>query len=352
MTKNKIKIAYIIPTLSLGGAEKQQIAIFNSIDRNIFDPQLFVLKNSLELLPQIKNINEVKIYNSKGFLSLLFSGIIKDLKGFQPDIIHSQMYNANLFSRLISIFIPKAKIINHIHGFSKWMRVHNIIFERITSFLTDSFIVTGKTSKDLRLSRERYTESKITIIPSSAEIEKFRSVVSIKNDTINVGVISRLIKLKRIDKVINFIKYCIDKKILIHLHIAGDGTEKKNLESLVDERKIKDNVTFHGFVENTEKFYKIIDCFFITSDTEDFPLSVVEALASGLPIVSTPVGNIPDILEETCSLLTNLEECDYDNVLNFITDIDYNDCNKNRIKSEKYSHENYMKKLTDLYLNL
>ena len=100
----KIKIAYIIPTLSLGGAEKQQINILNGIDNLKFEIKLYVLKDKTQLLPQLKNNNikvEVCHINSVKDIVALYR-FVKDIKSFNPDIIHSQMYNANILARFLT----------------------------------------------------------------------------------------------------------------------------------------------------------------------------------------------------------------------------------------------------------
>lgn len=349
----KIKIAFIIPTLTLGGAEKQQILIFNSIDRNIFEPRLFVFKNKVELLPQIKYVNEVKVYDSKGILSLVFSGIIKDLKDFKPDIIHSQMYNANLFSRFVYCFIPKVKILNHVHGLGRWMGFFTLSIEKATSFLSDRFILVSEKSRELRLKREKYPKNKTVVFLNSVETEKFKEIRPLKGNIINLGVASRLIKLKRIDKIINFISWCLKNDQKIMLHIAGNGVEEENLKKLVEEKGIEKDVIFYGMIQDMTEFYSKIDVLSIASETEDLPLTVIEALAAGKTVISTPVGNISKTLEGTCSLLTSFDKTEFEKIKEFISKLDRSESdNINRNVAEKFSHDNYMKKLEKLYLDL
>lgn len=349
----KIRIVFIIPTLTLGGTEKQQILIFNSIDRNVFEPRLFVFKNKVELLPQIKYVNEVKVYDSKGILSLVFSGIIKDLKDFKPDIIHSQMYNANLFSRFFSIFIPKAKIINHVHGLGRWMKWFHILIEKATSFLSDRFILVSEKSRELRSKREKYPENKLVVFLNSVETEKFKEIRPLNGNVINIGVASRLIKLKRIDRIINFTSWCLKNDQKVMLHIAGNGVEEENLKNLVKEIGIENKVIFYGMIQEMADFYSKIDILSVASETEDLPLTVIEALAAGKSVVSTPVGNIPKTLEGTCSLLTSFDAADFENIKEFIVKLDRIETDsRNRNVAEKFSHDNYMKRLEKLYLNL
>jgi len=293
------------------------------------------------------------VYDSKGILSLVFSGIIKDLKDFKPDIIHSQMYNANLFSRFVYCFIPKVKILNHVHGLGRWMGFFTLSIEKATSFLSDRFILVSEKSRELRLKREKYPKNKTVVFLNSVETEKFKEIRPLSGNVINLGVASRLIKLKRIDKVINFTSWCLKNDQKIMLHIAGNGVEEENLKNLVQEFGIENNVIFYGMTQDMAGFYSKIDILAVASETEDLPLTVIEALAAGKTVISTPVGNIPKTLEDTCSLLTSFDETEFEKIKEFISKLDRSKSdNINRNVAEKFSHDNYMKKLEKLYLDL
>ncbi len=78
--------------------------------------------------------------------------------------------------------------------------------------------------------------------------------------------------------------------------IVGDGEERTRLTALAAELDVADLVTFAGHHDDTPSLYAGFDLFALTSDTEQMPLSVMEAMASGLPIVSTDVGDVRSML--------------------------------------------------------
>ena len=77
------------------------------------------------------------------------------------------------------------------------------------------------------------------------------------------------------------------------LVIVGDGPERSPLEALAGSLGVSDRVRFAGHHQDTSSFYARFDIFALASDTEQMPLSVIEAMASGLPVVSTAVGDVP-----------------------------------------------------------
>lgn len=83
------------------------------------------------------------------------------------------------------------------------------------------------------------------------------------------------------------------------LRIVGDGGERPGLQTLAGELGIADRVDFTGAVADTAPVYRKMDVFVLSSDTEQMPLTVLEAMASGLPVVSTDVGDVRDMVHET-----------------------------------------------------
>ncbi|MBD0427598.1 glycosyltransferase [Aquisalinus flavus] len=82
------------------------------------------------------------------------------------------------------------------------------------------------------------------------------------------------------------------------LVIAGDGPEKEKLHRLADSLGISGSVNFPGHVTDPAALYRTFDLFAMTSDTEQMPLSLLEAMASGLPVVATDVGDVAAMLSD------------------------------------------------------
>jgi glycosyltransferase involved in cell wall biosynthesis len=80
------------------------------------------------------------------------------------------------------------------------------------------------------------------------------------------------------------------------LVIVGEGPERASIEQLVAQMGLSDRVTLAGFLPNSHTYLGIFDVFALSSDSEQFPISVAEAMAAGLPIVATDVGDIAAML--------------------------------------------------------
>ena len=82
----------------------------------------------------------------------------------------------------------------------------------------------------------------------------------------------------------------------IFLLIIGDGPERENLEEFASELGLASHVIFTGFREDAAMFYKITDIFLLTSFSEGTAMTLLEAMASGLPCIATDVGGNPEIV--------------------------------------------------------
>ncbi len=362
-----IKVAYIIPTLSLGGAEKQQINIVNALDEKRFQIKLYVLKNQKKLLPLVKDSQnvDVEICSIDSFFEIgAFMKFLKDIKKFNPDITHTQMYNANMLARFLKIILPKSKFINHYHGMAlrfdgMLMTKPKIYLDRITSFAVDKIIVVSQESFEARLVREQYPEEKMIVLHNSVMMNPAtESSLREKGEKEWViGMASRLIPLKNIQAAMYMMAELIKKDFDIKLQVAGEGPEKENLLQYASELGISEKVDFLGLVIDMESFYKQIDIYCISSTTEDLPLSIVEAMMSGKPVLASNVGGIPGIVRDVpCTLLIDdfRDPVEINKIAEFLHALEMDKCQKHLVDyaMNNFDNQAYCSRLEQMYDDL
>ena len=357
----KIKIAYLISTLSAAGAEKQLVRTINSINKEKFEIKLFVLTNINTIESELDEGVSVKYFGVNSYFNLFnHYKVFKGIKKFDPDILHSVMFASNLFARFYKIFIGKVKIVNHIHGLGSWIRKHHLILDRFFLKFVDKIIVVSKKSKIIRINREKYPISKLALIHNSVNTNIYKPCFkkTVKKRTIVIGVAARLIPLKNISYAIILCKILKDRGVDFILKIAGEGNDKENLKILVNDLNITDNVKFLGLINDMPQFYQDLDYFLLTSKTEDLPLSIVEALSCGKKFISTDVGGITELSVDTNSFIIDIESknqnlinnefCEY--ILNNRADFFVEDNRNYAIKF--FSNERHKKSIENLYSEL
>ncbi|NMC99171.1 MAG: glycosyltransferase [Bacteroidales bacterium] len=297
--ENKIKIAFLISTLDVGGAERQLVNSVNGLDTDKFIPKIFVLKNRSKILDQLNSNIDVEFLNVTSYFNFFqITKILHRIKKFNPDILHSVMYASNMIARLYKLKDNNCKIINHIHGLGTWIKIRHILLDRILLPLVDLIIVVSEESKSLRLSRELYPKNKVKVIYNSIDTSKYIGIKRItdKTDEIIFGSAARLIKLKQIDKILIIIKLLKEKGLKVKYYVAGDGPEFEYLVKYSKDLNLENEVKFYGNICSMESFYSSIDVLILFSKTEDMPLSIVEAFAAGLFVIAPDIGGISELL--------------------------------------------------------
>lgn len=149
---------------------------------------------------------------------------------------------------------------------------------------------------------------KIKYIPNGVDLEKFAHAQTSpqlngfkkQDDEIIIGTIAPLRPEKNISRLINCFKAAADRNIALkcRLLIMGEGVERPKLEQLVASHGLEDIIFFSGHVPNPEKAIGLLDIFAISSDTEQMPNAVNEAMAAGLPIVGLAVGDVKHMVSD------------------------------------------------------
>jgi N-acetyl-alpha-D-glucosaminyl L-malate synthase BshA len=145
-------------------------------------------------------------------------------------------------------------------------------------------------------------KNKIKVIPNFIELDKMkkdplapchRSVMAKENERI-ITHISNFRKVKRIPDIIK-IFYNIQKEMPAKLMMVGDGPEKEKAEILCMELGIYDKVIFFGNSNEIDKILCLTDLFLLPSETESFGLAALEAMACGVPVISSNSGGLPEV---------------------------------------------------------
>ena len=202
----------------------------------------------------------------------------------------------------VRLFNPFAKVavfshgnfFNMIKGF-RFYRDKKLLlwaFNIFLKFLLSSANLVFCLDEDSYFIYKKYNKS-IIKVDNSIQIPKFNKYKSL-HDPIRLIYIGRLNKAKGIDGILDALAKLQGKAIL---SIVGDGEEKNNLIEYSKKKKVSELVNFEGFVEPNEvcKFLLNNDILIMNSEFEGKPMSILEALSFGLPVVTTNVGGIGDI---------------------------------------------------------
>jgi glycosyltransferase involved in cell wall biosynthesis len=155
--------------------------------------------------------------------------------------------------------------------------------------------------KNLALEEWKLRPSTLEYVPNGVDCRRFSGPPRIEGNGpqgIVIGTVATLRREKNIARLINaFSAIAAERKAgAVRLLIVGDGPERQNLERLAASVPGSEQIIFSGPSSRPEDWLRKMDIFAVSSDTEQMPLSVLEAMASSLPIVSTKVGDVAEMV--------------------------------------------------------
>lgn len=299
-----MKIAFLINSLTSGGAEKIVVTIVNKLQKENYEVELICLEknNFYNLSKDIKikyltnnsgDSNGIKKLFQIPFLAFKLRNYIiaNDIQ-----IVQSHLYRANYINVLSNILGAKhqTQIVNH--GIASRYKIKGLL-GKINLFLIQSLYSKAHTiitiSKEMKndLNNLFLFRNNQLVINNPYDLENINCLKIEENkeflfDSKKTYLITmgRLIKLKRYDDVIKSLKNLPEN---VELILLGDGQEKENLKALTEKLNLKERTHFIGNVKNPFNYLSRADIFILSSETEGFPNSLIEALSCNLPVIST-----------------------------------------------------------------
>jgi glycosyltransferase involved in cell wall biosynthesis len=141
----------------------------------------------------------------------------------------------------------------------------------------------------------RLSESHMHYIPNGIDLGRFRPRTEPRGETPVIGTVAALRAEKNLSRLLQAFAIVYAQREA-RLVIVGDGAERPRLQRQAAELGIAEHVEFAGHTKTPELYYKRFDVFALSSDTEQMPLAILEAMAVGLPVASTDVGDVSSML--------------------------------------------------------
>lgn len=240
------------------------------------------------------------------FISSYFKYISKLIKN-KFDIVHIHMsYKGSFYRKLLIIIISKIfkkKIILHIHGseFKLFYDNGNLLVKSLIRYaLRSSNVVITLGDRWNKAIKEIESESNSVVLKNAVKIPKYR--VHLNKDKFNIVFLGVLIKRKGIYELIEAIKTLKDggivKRYNLHFLIGGSGPEEEKIKKLVNKYELNEFVEMLGWIDSTNKadILKKSNLMILPSYNEGLPMAILEAMSYGIPVVSTDVGSISEVV--------------------------------------------------------
>ncbi|MDR7923973.1 glycosyltransferase family 4 protein [Latilactobacillus sakei subsp. sakei] len=304
-----MRILYGITASNWGGAQEYVFQLIKYETKLGNEIGIFIGEEG-ELSSRLKKISGVRVYIVPELQREI--NIFTDLKAikkiknvyldFQPDIIHLNSSKAGAVGRLATKMLKiKPIVIYTAHGWaftdgvSKKKAVVYKSIEKKLAKLTDKIFCVSQNDYDLADKANIFiSETHGQVIYNGSDFKAFKNnETKRKNDTPKILMVARFDKQKNQKLLIEALNLVKQK---YELYFIGDGPTREYCEQLVTSFGLSDRITFYGFQKDVESFLKESDLFCLITNYEGLPISIIEAMATGLPVIASNVGGNKELV--------------------------------------------------------
>jgi glycosyltransferase involved in cell wall biosynthesis len=307
-----LHVAYLTAGLAERGYETTLVA--GSLARGE-DSMAFVAD---ELGIEVERIEELHREISPLRDAVAIARLARLIRRVRPHILHTHTAKAGAVGRLAALLAGDARppiVVHTFHGhvlrgyFDPLRTAGFRLLERWLATKTTALVAVSPQVRDDLVSLGVAPRERFVVVRVGIELEQrvaaeqdgrgeSRRVLGIGPDRFAVGWIGRMTGVKRTDDVLRAFRRLRDRGVDACLCMIGDGPDRPAVERRAHELGIMRDTLFLGYQEEVAPFYAAFDAMILPSINEGTPVSAIEALAAGRPVVATRVGGVPDVVRE------------------------------------------------------
>jgi glycosyltransferase involved in cell wall biosynthesis len=321
------KVMQVIARMNVGGPAVLVADLMRNLDSSKFETRLvtgYCDENESDYLDEVAT--DIKAIRIPGFGRSIsvrkdlkaFFLLMREIRRFKPDVVHTHTAKAGVLGRVATFLArPTAKRIHTFHGHllhgyfdSRKVKIL-ILVEKILGLITYKFVVIGNVVKnDLVIAGIAKNNKFEVIYPGLQNLVVYpkleaRKTLGLDPEKIYVTYVGRLTQIKRPDRLIDLgLSLKVDHP-KTHIVIAGAGELLEELTAQSESESLP--IKFLGWRNDIDLILSASDIAVLCSDNEGIPLTLIQASQAGLPIVSTNVGSVSDIvLDGVTGILTEV----------------------------------------------
>ena len=318
----------IIARMNVGGPAVQVAGLMRGLHATQFDHRLytgFCADDEADYLDTVAT--DVTALRIEGFgrrISLsgdikAFFLLVQEIRSFKPQVIHTHTAKAGFLGRIASIvsFHPSIRV-HTFHGhllngyFGSFKRFLVVLAEKILAMFSHQLLAVGDKVRQDLLAAGVGTLKEFSLMPPGLQISGLpnkiasRDFYGLSSQKLQCAFIGRVTRIKRPDRFLDVVSEIKRRGSDIEFFIAGDGELLESCRARIAGENLP--VKILGWQGNIERVLAAADIVILTSDNEGTPISLIQAGMSALPVVTTRVGSVPEVvLDGVTGIITGLE---------------------------------------------
>ena len=304
-----VRVLHIIWSLDLGGAEQVVVDLVRNLDRKIYTPVVCCLNDKGRYAPLVEKegIKVIAMNKAPKFDLFLILQLVRLIRREEIDLIHTHLFTSNLWGR-IAAWIAGVPAVSTEHGMDVWRPALYLKLDSILTPVSRRMIFVSEGVRKFYSEKNPSLNGRGRVVYNGINIglfadhattpKKAKHALGLPADAKVVGIVGRLVPEKAHEDFIDAIRILSQEDPSIIGLVIGEGECEKALHKKVYDLGIEKNIHFAGYRNNLQDLYPAMDVFVMSSLREGLPLTMLEAMAAGVPVVATEVGGIPECIRD------------------------------------------------------
>lgn len=305
----RISVCHLLPALPAHGAEQLLLDIVRHTDRERVRLSVCLISDLGTLVPEFEALGiPVAFLPKKGRtdLSIVFR-LARFFRRNRFDVVHTHLFTADLWGRMAGLLSPV-----FIVSTSHTTRDPNIgrlgrLLDKVLDRRNDAVICVSEAVRRYRVEEAGFDPKKLHLIENGIDLDRFQKTAPREEMERRLGlppgrrwavIVGRLVPLKGHRFLIEALSLLAKDFPDLGLLIAGAGEEEAALRAETEALGLSDRVVFLGLRRDIPDLLGLSELLVLPSSREGLPIVLLEALAASLPVVVTPVGGIPEVVED------------------------------------------------------
>jgi glycosyltransferase involved in cell wall biosynthesis len=304
-----MRVMFLSTTMGMGGADQQLLTLAGGLRARGHEVMIVSLTplgpmgleaRALGIATESLEMRR-GVPDPRGLLRL-----IRLVRAWRPDVLHSHMIHANLMARVLRLIAPVPALVSTIHSIYDGGRLRMAAY-RLTNRLVDQMTIISQTAADRFISERIIPEKLLRVIPNSVDTDRFRNVPAGTRESVrrSLGIQGQFAWL-----AVGRFEVAKDYPNMLHafasvrarhpealLLLVGRGSLQTETEAMTEALGLADNVRFLGVRRDVPEVMSAADGYLMSSAWEGMPIVLLEAAAAGLPIVATRVGGNQEVVQ-------------------------------------------------------
>lgn len=303
-----LRVLHLTSDSRIAGTERMILSLFSHYDRDAFDFRLLTLFGPGDLVRESRRLDvpaETLEWN-RALAPRAFFRLLASLRAFRPHVLQCYLYHSNLIGRLAGRLAGVPIIVSGLRTLYEDSRQGRSqrAWDRRTFFLTHYSLANSEAGADSLFARDDPRRGRVVVVhnglalqplpcPSDAR-QAVRRELDIPDEAFLFGMIAQLRRHKDHTTLLEALAQLPAARLLF----VGSGPTEPEVRARIAQLRLEARVTLAGYRADAPRMLAALDAFVLASEIEGLPVSIMEAMAGGLPVVATRVGGVPELVQE------------------------------------------------------